>query len=119
MAGKIIEDVAISSVNSPPHERNKRELAEMILTTAETKWLPRRFLLYGDWNDNLDPKAERKDTNITLEILQDRYAARAIAPEEPTRWKGSRIIDYAITDLEQQRVTAPEQIAHAISDHKI
>ena len=67
----------------------------------------------------MDPNATRKDNNISYEILKDRCAARAVVPAAPTRWRGSRIIDYAVTDLDHCRVSEPEQVAHAISDHKI
>ena len=68
------------------------------------------FIFVGDWNTV-------PADNVMFALLQD-VNGWELSPNEPTRWRGTRVIDYAICNFARQSA-AICLLPHAFSDHRL
>ena len=109
----LIEDVALTSCYQPPNEPrmplNSHQLEMAHLVPPSTPWV-----CLGDHND------EPSEHPVLQAFENDGYRAVCARNQDgslvPTRWGGSRCIDYAITSTDG-RISKAQLLDDAFADH--
>jgi len=109
------EGIMVGSVYTPPQDKHKRLLTEVVEEALATKWQGHAWMITGDWNDD----QKEGDVNTTELLLREQPQARTVTTGAPTRWDSQRCIDYTITNMPDTALKDIKETKHKLSDHKL